>query len=79
MSIANEKVLEPDTVDEFIEAAKIFDHNNDGKIEVTELRFAMSKLGDMLDDTLVDDLIVELDKERTGFIDIVQWAHMTFK
>ena len=79
MSIANEKVLEPDTVDEFIEAAKIFDHNNDGKIEVTELRFAMSKLGDMLDDTLVDDLIVELDKERTGLIDIVQWAHMTFK
>ena len=79
MSIANEKILEPDTIDEFIEAAKVFDHDNDGKIEVTELRFAMSKLGDMLDDSVVDDLIAELDKEKTGLIDIAQWAHITFK
>ena len=68
MTIANEKILEPDTVDEFIEAAKIFDPDNDGKIEVTELRYAMSKLGDMLDESLVDDLIGELDKEKTGLI-----------
>lgn len=34
MTIVNEKILEPDTIDEFIEAAKIFDHDNDGKIEV---------------------------------------------
>ena len=79
MTIANEKILEPDTVDEFVEAAKIFDHDNDGKIEVTELRYAMSKLGDMLDESLVDDLIAELDKEKTGLIDIAQWAHITFK
>ena len=79
MSIVNEKILEPDTIEEFIEAAKIFDHDNDGKIEVAELRYAMSRLGDVLEDSTVDELIAELDKEKTGFVEIVEWARITFK
>ena len=79
MEIVDEKIVEPDTIDEFIEAAKVFDHDNDGKIEVAELRYAMSRLGDPLEDSLVDDLIAELDKEKTGLIDILDWARITFK
>ena len=79
MEIVNNKILEPDTIDEFIEAAKVFDHDNDGKIEVAELRYAMSCLGDKLDENAVDDLIAELDREKTGFVDIVEWARITFK
>ena len=79
MEIVNLKMPEPDTIDEFIEAAKVFDHDNDGKIEVAELRYAMSRLGDCLEETLVDDLITELDKEKTGLIDIMEWARITFK
>ena len=79
MTIVNDKILEPDTIDEFVEAAKVFDHDNDGKIEVSELRYAMSRLGDMLEESLVDDLIGDLDKDKTGFIEIAAWAQMTFK
>ena len=79
LTIVNMKILEPDSIDEFIEAAKIFDHDNDGKIEVAELRYAMSILGDALDESTVDDLIGELDKEKSGLIDIVEWARITFK
>ena len=79
MTIVNMKILEPDSIDEFIEAAKIFDHDNDGKIEVAELRYAMSILGDPLDEGTVDDLIGELDREKTGLIEIVEWARITFK
>ena len=78
-TIVNQRILEPDTIDEFVEAAKEFDHDNDGKIEVAELRYAMTMLGDKLDETLVDDLIGELDKEKTGFVEIVEWARITFK
>ncbi len=78
-TIVDEKIQEPDTIEEFIEAARVFDHDNDGKIEVAELRYAMSRLGDMLDEALVDDLIAELDKEKTGLIDITEWARITFK
>ena len=78
MTIVNLKVLEPDTEEEFKEAARVFDYDNDGRIEVTELRFAMSMLGDKLDENLVDDLIAELDKEKTGFVDIEAWSTITF-
>ena len=78
MTIVNLKVLEPDTEEEFKEAARVFDYDNDGRIEVTELRFAMSMLGDKLDENLVDDLIAELDKEKTGFVDIEAWSSITF-
>ena len=79
LTIVNNKILEPDTIDEFVEAAKEFDHDNDGKIEVAELRYAMSCLGDKMDEGLVDDLIAELDKEKTGLVEIVEWAKITFK
>ena len=79
MQIVNQKVLEPDTIDEFVEAAKVFDHDNDGKIEVAELRYAMAFLGDKMEEGIVDDLIGELDKEKSGLIDILEWAKITFK
>ena len=75
----NEKAEEPDTLEEFVEAAKVFDHDNDGKIEVAELRYAMSRLGDPLEEAQVDDLIAELDKEKTGLVEIMDWAKITFK
>ena len=56
-----------------------FDHDNDGKIEVAELRYAMSKLGDVLEESTVDEMIAELDKEKTGFVDIQFWAAQVFK
>ena len=39
----------------------------------------MSRLGDMLEESIVDDLIGELDKEKSGLVDIVEWARITFK
>lgn len=77
LTICNRKVLEPDTIDETIEALKLFDHDKDGKVEVTELRWAMTKLGDPLDDAVIDGMINELDPEKTGFIDIMALAKCT--
>ena len=79
MTIVYQKSQEPDTIEEFVEAAKIFDHDNDGKIEVSELRFALCRLGQPLEENLVDDLIAELDREKTGLVDIMDWAKITFK
>ena len=78
MEIVQKKDEEPDTIEEFIEAAKVFDHDNDGKIELSELRFALCKLGQPIDEASVDALIDELDRDKTGLIDIVKWASITF-
>ena len=39
----------------------------------------MSHLGEQLAEEDVDGLIAELDKEKTGLIDILEWARITFK
>ena len=40
--IYSEKKNEPDTVHEFIEALNLFDTDHDGKIPITELRWALT-------------------------------------
>ena len=50
LSIVNIKMLDSDTIDELIEAMKLFDSDNDGKVTVTELRWALTKLGDAFEE-----------------------------
>ena len=76
--IANEKVMEPDTIEELIEAMKILDKSKDGQILVPELRYAMSKLGDCMDEPAVDDMIKEVDGDNKGFVDIMDFAKCCF-
>ena len=50
LSIVNIKMLDSDTIDELIEAMKLFDSDNDGKVTVPELRWALTKLGDAFEE-----------------------------
>ena len=45
---------------------KLLDQTGDGQILVPELRWAMTKLGDVMDEAAVDDMIKELDSENKG-------------
>ena len=69
---------EPDTIEELIEAMKLFDHDQDGKITISEFRWFMCKLGDPLEETAVDAIVKEVDPEATGFIDILSWSKLNF-
>ena len=57
---------------------KLFDNDQDGKITVAELRWFMTTLGDKMDETAVDDMLKEIDKEKTGFVDILEWSKICF-
>ena len=46
MKIVDAKLKDTDTIDELIEALKMFDNDRDGKLQVPELRWAMSRLGE---------------------------------
>ena len=76
--LVNEKVMEPDTIEELIAAMKILDTKKMGCIPVPELRYCMSKLGDCLDEPAVDDMIKEIDPESKGIIDIMEFAKCCF-
>ena len=78
LTIVNLKMLDSDTIDELIEAMKLFDTDNDGKLTVPELRWAMTKLGDMFEEQQVDEMLKEIDKENTGFVDVMEFARVSF-
>ena len=62
-AIVDQKVLEPISIEQLIESMKLLDSANDGTIPIPELRWAMTKLGDPLDESQVDDMIKELDSD----------------
>ena len=76
--IADQKLHDTDTIEELIEALKCFDDDQDGKIAVPEMRWAMTALGEQMDDTMVDGLITEADKEKTGYIEVEEFAKLCF-
>ena len=76
--IVEQKVKEPDTIEELIEAMKILDHNKDGTISVPELRWAMTNLGDRMDEASVDDMIKEIDSDNKGFVLVEEFAKVSF-
>lgn len=78
MKIVDRKLQDTDTIDELIEAMKLFDNDRDGKLNVPELRWAMTKLGDPMDEGMVDEMIKEVDTKNDGLIDIVEFAKICF-
>ena len=75
-TIANRKAVDPSTIDQTVEALKTFaDPGNPSKIDIQELRWAMTKLGDAMDEKDVDDMIAQLDPEKSGMIDIQAHAN----
>ena len=61
MKLVDRKLQDTDTIDELVAAMKLFDNDKDGKLLVPELRWAMTKLGDPMDEGMVDEMIKEID------------------
>ena len=78
MAIINIKMLDSDTLDELVEALKLFDNEKTGKLAVSELRWALTKLGDCFEEQQVDDMLKEIDKEATGTVDLLEFAKICF-
>ena len=78
MKIVDGKLKDTDTIDELVEAMKLFDNDRDGKLLVPELRWALTKLGEMMDEAMVDDMVREIDPENKGLVDIVEFAKICF-
>ena len=74
--LVERKLHDTDTIEELVEALKWFDGDKDGKIQVWDLRWAMTQLGEKMDDTMWDDLITEADSAKEGYIDIMTFAKL---
>ena len=74
--VADRKMMEPDTIHEVIESMKVLDTNNDGTILVPELRWALTQLGDAMEQTQVDEMIKQIDDGNKGFVEILEYANV---
>merc|ERR1719469_917167 len=68
LSLMARKMKDTDTEEELIEAFKVFDIDCDGFISGSELRTAMTNLGEKLSDVEVDEMIREADMDGDGQI-----------
>lgn len=57
-----------DTEEEFKEAFRMFDKNNDDMIDEKELKEVMTALGEKLTDTQIKEMIIEADLNGDGLI-----------
>ena len=76
----NKMYQTPDTIEELIESLKIFDTEQAGALPVPELRWALTQLGDQMDEMVVDELIKEVEpySDKPGQIPIYEFAALCF-
>ena len=79
-TMLNKMYQTPDTIEELFESLKIFDTDKTGQIPVPEMRWALTQLGDTMDEMLVDELIKEVEpySDKPGLIPIQEFAQLCF-
>lgn len=70
LNMMAKKYQDVDSEQENREAFRVFDHDNNGQISCTELKFVMMKLRDKVSMTEaeIDEMIKEADSNSDGFI-----------
>ena len=70
------QMREGDTEEEIIDAFRVFDKDEDGKITAAELTHIMKNLGEPLTQEEVDEMIAQADTNKDGIIDYKEFVHL---
>jgi calmodulin len=70
------QMREGDTEPDIIEAFRVFDKDNDGKITVAELTHIMKDLGETVPQEELDEMIAQADTDKDGIIDYAEFVHL---
>lgn len=76
--IANKQLQSRNPKNEILKAFKVFDTNNDGKINTEEFVHIMTNLCEPLTKEEINEIIHEADPNNQGFIDINSFANALF-
>ncbi|KAH7520169.1 caltractin [Ziziphus jujuba] len=70
------KIGERDTKEELMKAFHIIDHDNNGKISVTDIRQMAKDLGENFTEAEIQDMVEEADRDRDGEVSAEEFIRM---
>jgi calmodulin len=70
------QMKDSETIDELIEAFKVFDRDGNGVITSYELRYVMTSAGEKLSEDEIDEIIREADVDNDGNINYEEFLKM---
>ena len=67
---------DPDSLQDVIDALKVFDSDHDGKISVGEFTYAMTNMGEQMNAQEIDEIIRDSQLVNNDHINVEEFAKM---
>lgn len=71
-----ERGKDTDTLDDIINAIKVFDQDNDGKIPVEDFKSVMMNMGERMNEAEIMEIISDSELINNNYIQVVDFAKM---
>ena len=75
-SLIRERGKDPDTLQDVVDALKVFDSDHDGKISVEEFTYAMVNMGENMNEQEIQEIIADTQLVNNNFIQVEDFAKM---
>ncbi|XP_063428902.1 calmodulin-like [Mytilus trossulus] len=76
LTMMAQKITDTDSEEEFREAFRVFDKEDNGSISAAELRHVMTNLSGKLSDAEIDDIISDADVDGSGQVKYEEFVKM---
>ena len=75
-NLIRERGKDPDTLDDVINALRVFDADKDGKISVEEFTYAMVNMGERMNEQEIQEIIADSQLVNNNYILLEDFARM---
>lgn len=75
-SLIRERGKDPDSLQDVVDALKVFDSDHDGKISVEEFTYAMVNMGENMNEQEIQEIIADTQLVNNNFIQVEDFARM---
>lgn len=74
--VVQERGKDKETLQDLIDALKVFDQDHDGKITVGDFKHAMMTMGERMGEREIDDIVGDSELVNNDYISIEDFARM---
>ena len=75
-TLVRERGRDSDTLKDVVDALKVFDSDNDGKISVEDFKYVMSNMGERMSESEINEIIQDTELINGKFIAVEEFGKM---